>query len=57
MPNNIWLYGSFVYFYWSDALPAPTLNNADPPFALVIAVGFYLLHVEMADQDPASDSL
>jgi len=35
----------------------PTLDNADPLFALVITRGFYLHHVEVADQDPASGSL
>jgi len=34
-----------------------TLDNASPPFALVITPGFYLHHVEVADQDPASGSL
>jgi len=33
---------------------APTLNNADLLFALVITPGFYPHHVEVADQDPAS---
>jgi len=36
---------------------APTLDNADPLFALVIKPGFYLHHVEVADLDPASGSL
>jgi len=36
---------------------APTLYNADPLFAMVIAPGSYLHHVEVADQDPASGSL
>jgi len=31
-----------------------TLDNADPLFALVITPGFYLHHVEVADQNPAS---
>jgi len=35
----------------------PTLDNADPLFALVITAGFYLHHVEVADQDPASGSV
>jgi len=35
----------------------PTLANADPLFALVITPGFYRYHVELADQDPVSDSL
>jgi len=37
--------------------PAVNLDNADPLFALVITPGFYLHHVEVADQDPASGSL
>jgi len=37
-------------------LLAPTLDNVDPLFALVIAPGLYLQHVEVADQDPASGS-
>jgi len=36
---------------------APTLDNADPLFGLVITPDFYLHHVEVVDQDPASDSL
>jgi len=36
----------------------PTVDNADPLFALVITLGFYLHHVEVADQqDPASGCL
>jgi len=35
------------------AFLAPILDNADPLFALVITPGFYLHHVEVADQDPA----
>jgi len=35
---------------------APTLDNADPLFALVITLRFYLHHVEVADQDQASGS-
>jgi len=34
-----------------------TLDNANPLFALVITPGFYLHHVEVADQDSASGSL
>jgi len=38
-------------------LLAPTLENADPLFTLVITPGFYLHYVEVAaDQDPASGS-
>jgi len=45
---------------------APSLNNADPLFvlviiplvsALVITPGIYVCHVEVEDQDPASGSL
>jgi len=36
---------------------APTLDNAEPLFAPVIKLGFYLHHVEVAAQDPDSDSL
>jgi len=35
----------------------PTLDNADPLFALVVTPGFYQHHVEVADQDPARGSL
>jgi len=34
----------------------PTLDNADPLFALVITPGFYVHQVEVADQNPASGS-
>jgi len=36
---------------------APTLDNTDPFFALVIAPGFYLHHIEVADRGPASSSV
>jgi len=36
---------------------APTLDNADPLFALVITPDFYQQNVEVTDQDPASCSL
>jgi len=36
---------------------ASSLDNVDPLFALVKTPGFYLYHVEVADQDPASGSL
>jgi len=39
------------------SLLAPTLDSADPLFALVKIPGFYLHNVEGADQDPASGSL
>jgi len=32
---------------------APTFYNDDPVFALMIAPGFYLLHIEVADEDSA----
>jgi len=35
---------------------APTIDNADPFFALMKTPGFYLHHVDVADQDPASGS-
>jgi len=34
-----------------------TLDDPGPFFALVITLGFYLHHVEVADEDPASGSL
>jgi len=42
-----------------DRMPflAPTLDNADSLFGLMITPGSYLHHVEVADQDAASDSL
>jgi len=51
--NNISLDGSFVHLHGPDA---PTLDNADPLFAL-ITLRFYPHHIEVADQDPASGSL
>jgi len=36
---------------------APSLDNANPLIALVMTPGFYLHHVEVEDQDPASGSL
>jgi len=56
MSNDIWLYGSFLYFHWPDALPGAN-SLSDPLFALVTTPGFYLHHVEVEDQDPASGSL
>jgi len=35
---------------------APSLDNADPLFALVISPVFYLHLEEVADQDPSSGS-
>jgi len=36
---------------------APTLDNGDSLFALVITPGLNLHHLEVADQDPASGCL
>jgi len=45
----------FIYFHWPDAIPdANSLDNTDLFFALVMTPGFYLRHIEVADQDPAS---
>jgi len=47
-------------FNFSGRMPflAPTLHKADPLFFdLVIAPGFYLHHIEVVDQHPASDCL
>jgi len=35
----------------------PILDNTHLPFDLAITPGFYLRHVEVVDQDPASGSL
>jgi len=35
----------------------PNVDNADPLFALVITLGLYLHHVEVANQDSANGSL
>jgi len=35
----------------------PTVDIADPLFALVIKLSFYLHHLEVADQEPASGCL
>jgi len=35
----------------------PIIDIADPLFTLVIIPGFYLHHVEVVDQNPASGSL
>jgi len=50
---------SAVLFMSIGRMPylAPTLENADSRYALVITPDFYLQHVEMVDQDPASGSL
>jgi len=51
--NDTWLYA--VLFISIDRMPflAQTLDDADRLFALVITLGFYLHHIEVADQDPA----
>jgi len=48
-----------VPFIFIGRMPflAQTLDNADPLFAQMITPGFYLHHVEVVDQDPASGSL
>jgi len=48
-----------VLFIFIGQMPllAPILDNADPLFALLITPGFYLHHVEVADQRQASGSL
>jgi len=46
--NDIWLYGSSVYFNWQIPFLAPTLDNADPLFAMLIKPGFHLHQVEVA---------
>jgi len=48
-----------VLFIFIGRMPflAPTLDNAAPLFALVIKLGFYLHHIEVAGQDPASGSI
>jgi len=54
--NDIWLYGSNVYFLWPET--APTHNNAYPRISLVITPRLYLHHVQVAaDQDSASSNL
>jgi len=47
-----------VLFIFIDRVPflALTLYSVDPFFALGIITGFYLHHVEVVDQDPASAS-
>jgi len=46
----------FIFIGWMSFL-APTLDNADWLFAVVIAPCFYLPHPEAVDQDPASGSI
>jgi len=57
MSDDIWLYGSLVYFHWPDALHGATLDNDVTHFALVITPIFCLHHVEGKDEDPVSGSL
>jgi len=56
MLNNT--HGRFVYIFIGQ-MPflAPTLDNADPLFTLVITPDVYLHHEEVADQSPATGSL
>jgi len=51
------LYDSLVFFIGRMRFLVSFLDNADPLFALVITPGFYLHHLEVADQDSASGSL
>jgi len=48
-----------VLFISIDRMPflAPTVDNADPLFALVITLGFYLDKLELTDYYPASGIL
>jgi len=48
-----------ILFISIDRMPFLVLafDNADSLFALVIAPGLYLHHLEVADQHPASGSL
>jgi len=53
--NDIWLYDSF--FIFRDWMPflAPTLDDADPDALRPgDTPGFYLHHIEVEDQEPAS---
>jgi len=47
-----------VLFISIDRMPfmAPTLENADPLFTLVITPGFYLHYIEVMNENPASGS-
>jgi len=47
-----------ILFIFIDRMifQAPTLDNADPLLVAVITPGFYVRHIEVADQDPASGS-
>jgi len=48
MSNDSWLYGSFAYYHWPDALPGATFDNVEPRasgwmlFILVTTPGFYI---------------
>jgi len=43
-----------VYIHWPDALSGTnTLENSNPLIDLMITSGFYLHHVERADQERA----
>jgi len=55
LSNDIWIYGSFIYFL-CPYMPflVPTLNNDDPLFGLATTPCFYLHHIEVADQDKAN---
>jgi len=44
--------GLFIFIGQTPFL-VPIIENADPLFALMITLGFYLHHIEVADQDPA----
>jgi len=48
-----------ILFIFISRMPflTPTLDNVDGHSALVIAPDFYVHHVQVADQDPASGSL
>jgi len=46
----------FISTGWMPFL-VQTLDNADPLVALMVTPGFYLHHVEVADQDPDSRNL
>jgi len=47
---------SLIFIGWMPFL-APTIDNADPLFALVITQYFYLHHIEVADQAPANSRI
>jgi len=43
----------FISIFWMPFL-TPTLDYADPHFALVMTPDFYLHHEKVEDQDPVS---